>query len=155
MAASLPRISIVTTCLNASRFIEDTIRSVLSQNYPDLEYVIVDGGSTDGTTEIIEKYTDRMAHWECRPGCSHYDGINIGLSRTTGDVLGWINADDLYTPWALQTVGAVFRDLPEVEWITSGYPLTWDTSGLAVHCSRSFGWTHEWFKRGDGLANGR
>ena len=99
MTVALPRISIVTTCLNTSRFIEDTIRSVLSQDYANLEYVIVDGGSTDSTKAIIEKYADKLAHWECRPGCGQYEGINIGFSRTTGDILGWINADDLYAPW--------------------------------------------------------
>ena len=88
--ASLPRISVVTPCLNQGAFLEETIRSVLDQNYPNLEYVVVDGGSTDGSIEIIKKYADRLSWWTSEPDGGHFDAINKGFARTSGEIMGWI-----------------------------------------------------------------
>jgi hypothetical protein len=119
MIKELPRISVVTPNFNQAPFIERTLTSVLDQNYPDLDYIVMDGGSSDGSVQIVERYADRLSHWESGPDEGQYDAVTSGFSHASGDVMGWINSDDIYLPWTLQTVGEVFRDCPEVDWITS------------------------------------
>lgn len=97
-----PKVSVVTPTYNQSEFIEETIRSVLLQGYPDLEYIIIDGGSTDGTREIIKKYEPWLAYRESRKDEGQSDAINRGFTKATGEVLAWLNSDDLYMPGAIQ-----------------------------------------------------
>jgi glycosyltransferase involved in cell wall biosynthesis len=104
-----PRISIVTPSYNQGQFIEETIRSVLLQGYPDLEYIIMDGGSTDGAVEIIRKYGPWLTHWQSRPDSGQAGAINNGLQYANGSVLAWINSDDFYLPGAFRTVGSAIR----------------------------------------------
>jgi len=113
-----PRISLITPVFNSAHYIEQTIQSVLSQNYPNLEYFIIDGGSTDGTVEIIRKYERRMTGWVSEPDQGMYDALNKGFAQTSGEVMGWISATDLLRPGGLEVVGSVFAEFPEVEWIT-------------------------------------
>lgn len=115
---SWPRISLVTPVFNSVKYIEQTIQSVLSQNYPNLEYIIVDGGSTDGTIDVIQQYQDRLTSWISEPDNGMYDALNKGFARTTGEIMGWISATDQYHVGGLAVVGSVFRDLSQVEWIT-------------------------------------
>lgn len=96
-----PRISIVTPSYNQAAFLEETIRSVLLQGYPDLEYVVIDGGSRDGSVEIIEKYSPWLAHWTSEPDRGQSHAINKGFQRTTGVILAWLNSDDIYYAGAL------------------------------------------------------
>ncbi len=105
---SLPRISVVTPSFQMGRVLETTIRSVVEQDYPDLEYIVMDGGSTDGSVDIIRRYADRLAHWQSEPDHGQTHAIHAGLERATGDVLCWVNADDLLLPGALSAVGAWF-----------------------------------------------
>src|SRR5215469_15818728 len=90
-----PRITLVTAVYNGERFLEDTIRSVLSQGYPKLEYVIVNDGSTDATVEIIKKYEQHLAGWINQSNRGLYAALNAGFERSTGEVLGWLNSSDM------------------------------------------------------------
>src|SRR5687768_14719797 len=103
MAADpLPVISIVTPSYNQGAFLEAAIRSVLDQPYPKCEYIVMDGGSTDNSVEIIRQYADRLAYWTSGLDGGQYAAINQGFARATGDVFAWINADDKFVPGAFQ-----------------------------------------------------
>lgn len=100
-----PRISIVTPSYNQAQFVEETIRSVLLQGYPNLEYIVMDGGSQDGSVEIIQKYARWLSYWTSERDGGQADAINKGFERSTGSVLAWINSDDTLLPGALGAVG--------------------------------------------------
>jgi glycosyltransferase involved in cell wall biosynthesis len=126
-----PKITLVTPCLNAVRYIEQTFRSVIFQGYPNLEYIVVDGGSTDGTLEIIRKYEQHFTWWISEPDQGMYDALNKGFARSSGEIMGWISATDMLHVGSLFVVGSVFRDLPQVEWIT-GIPTGFNEEGMTV-----------------------
>ncbi len=146
--SALPRISIVTPCYNQKDYIEATIMSVLEQQYSNLEYVVVDGESTDGSAAIIEKYSAQLAYWHSRPDNGQYDAINIGFQHTSGEIMAWLNSDDMYFPWTLHVVAEIFTRYPEIEWLTSVLFVFWDTDGHAVACGRGEGFNREAFYRG-------
>ncbi len=106
--ATYPKISIVTTNYNYGRFLEETIRSVVSQNYPNLEYIIIDGGSTDSSVDIIRTYESHLAYWVSEPDSGQANGINKGFRKCTGDIIAFLNSDDLYKPDTLQAIGNIF-----------------------------------------------
>jgi len=116
-----PKISIVTPSFNQAEYLEQTIRSVLDQNYPNLEYVIIDGGSTDGSVEIIKKYAHQLTYWVSEKDAGQYDAINKGFSHTTGDIMGWINSSDIYYPWTFSIIAEIFEGHNNIQWI-SGMP---------------------------------
>ncbi|MGC3979003.1 MAG: glycosyltransferase family 2 protein [Paludibacteraceae bacterium] len=116
-----PKISIVTPNYNQVKFIEQTINSVLNQNYPNLEYIIIDGGSTDGSIEIIKKYESQLSYWISEPDNGMYDAIQKGFDRSTGDIMGWINSNDILHPDSLKKIALLFISQPAVKWI-QGYP---------------------------------
>jgi glycosyltransferase involved in cell wall biosynthesis len=93
------KISIVTPSFNQAAFLQETMDSVLSQRDPNLEYIVIDGGSSDGSVEIIQQHAAQLAHWVSEPDKGQYDAINKGFAKVTGDVMAWINSDDKYTPW--------------------------------------------------------
>ena len=126
-----PRISLITPVFNSAKYIEQTIQSVLIQNYPNLGYFIVDGGSTDGSVDIIRKYESQISGWVSEPDNGMYDALNKGFARTSGEIMGWISATDKLDTGGLAVVGSVFRDLPEVEWIT-GRPTGFNEEGMTT-----------------------
>lgn len=105
-----PKISVVTPSYNQGAYIEQTIRSVLDQSYPNLEYIIIDGGSTDQSVEIIQRYADRLTFWVSEKDSGQTDALNKGMLRTTGDILCYLNSDDVFLPGALIAVAKAVAD---------------------------------------------
>src|SRR3569832_204801 len=93
------RVSIVTPSYNQGRYLDETMESVLKQEYAGLEYIVVDGGSKDESPEIIRRHVDRLAYWCSEPDAGQYDAINKGFLQSSGEVMGWLNSDDKHTPW--------------------------------------------------------
>jgi len=116
-----PKISIVTPSYNQGQFIEETIRSVLLQNYPNLEYIIIDGGSTDNSVEIIKKYEPWLSYWVSEKDKGQADAISRGFEKSTGRILSWINSDDYYLKNAFVTAAKKFMKNPTMELLIGGY----------------------------------
>jgi hypothetical protein len=142
------RISIVLPSLNQVQWLRGCLDSILSQNYPDLELIVMDGGSTDGSVEIIKSYSDRIAYWHSGPDGGQYRAIEDGFERATGDVFAWLNADDLYLPWTLRTVASIFEQLPAIEWLTSTQPSVVSGAGEVLACGASRSVSKEAFLEG-------
>jgi hypothetical protein len=126
-----PRISVVTPVRNSAPYLEAALRSVVDQGYPELEYIVIDGASTDGSVDIIRRYADRMAYWTSEPDAGMYSALNRGFARASGEILGWLTATDILHHGSLRVVASVFSSLPEVEWIT-GLPTGMTEDGMAV-----------------------
>lgn len=109
------RITIVTPSYNQAKFLEETICSVLSQDYPNLEYIVIDGGSSDNSVDIIRKYKSQVAYWVSEPDLGQTHAINKGLERATGDLIAWLNSDDTFVPDALVKVVDFFQQNPHVD----------------------------------------
>src|SRR5215207_10437488 len=130
-ASNQPKISIITPSFNQGQFLEASIRSVLEQDYPNLEYIVVDGGSKDDSVEVIKKYQDRLAWWVSEKDKGHADALNKGFSRATGEILAWLNSDDIYFPGAISEAVSVLKRQPEVGMVYGDADLI-DDSGETV-----------------------
>ena len=128
---AVPKISIVTPVFNGAKYIEDTILSVIQQGYPNLEYIIIDGGSTDGTMDIIKKYEKHLSYWVSEPDTGLYHAVQKGFEKSTGDIMAWINADDMYHKGAFSIVAELFTQYPQIEWMM-GLPSTFDELGRTI-----------------------
>lgn len=137
--APWPRVSIVTPSYNQAQFIEETIRSVLLQGYPDLEYIIIDGGSTDGSVEIIRKYEPWLAYWVSEKDRGQSEAINKGFARATGEIVAWLNSDDYYEPSVFHRVIACLVAHPEYSVIYSDcYLVNEHSQRLRLNYCRDF-----------------
>lgn len=123
-----PRLSVVTPSFNQASFLEETIRSVLLQNYPNLEYIVIDGGSTDGSVEIIRRYEPWLAYWVSEPDRGQAHAINKGLARSTGQILAWLNSDDTYLPDTLWKITKLYQQKPDTQ-LVYGSAIFTDESG--------------------------
>jgi glycosyltransferase involved in cell wall biosynthesis len=112
-----PKISVVTPSYNQGKFLEETIFSVFNQDYPNLEYIIMDGSSIDNSVEIIKKYADKITYWQSKPDKGQSVAINEGFKHATGDIFCWLNSDDQYIKGALKTVGEYFSNHPDCHWL--------------------------------------
>ena len=135
----LPLVSIVTPSFNQAQFLEQTIQSVLGQDYPRLEYIIVDGASTDGSVDIIHRYADRLAWWVSEKDAGQAEAINKGFHRARGEIVAWLNSDDYYLPGAISVAVEAFHQNPEVG-LVSGNVLAVDDTGRRLNVIRYDDW---------------
>ena len=147
----LPTISIVTPSFNQGRFIEANILSIQQQDYQTLEHIIIDGGSTDQTLQILETHRSRLSAVVSEKDEGQYHAINKGFAIATGEVMAWLNCDDVYLPGALRVVGKIFGKFPQIEWLTTRLPVAIDADGNLIKAIPVYGFTRAGFLRGDNL----
>ena len=135
-----PKISIVIPCLNQVSYLEAAILSILEQGYPNLELVVIDGGSKDGSIEIIKKYNNYLHYWHSQPDEGQYYAIQEGFSHTSGEVMAWLGSDDMLHRNALWAVAEVFDNIPKVQWLM-GNPTLIDARGLTIYSSGAPRWS--------------
>lgn len=134
--ADLPLVSIVTPSYNQGRFVEATLRSVLDQDYPNIEYLVVDGASTDDSVEIICRYADRLAWWVSEKDSGQSEAVNKGFQRAHGEIIGWLNSDDVYLPGAVTAAVSAFRNNPDAS-VVYGDALSIDAGGNPFNIMRA------------------
>jgi glycosyltransferase involved in cell wall biosynthesis len=153
-SAALPVLSLVTPSFNQAGFLDAALESVLSQHYPEIEYVVVDGGSTDGSRAIVARHADRLAWWCSEPDSGMYAALNKGFAHTRGEIMGWLNSDDLLLPGALRSVGEIFTRFPEVDWLSSLSVATFAPAGSSTGVSTIDGFSRIAFLDGAYLPGG-
>jgi Glycosyl transferase family 2 len=146
-----PKISLVTPSYNSGKFLRRTIESILGQHYDNLEYILQDGGSTDDTSVILAEYHSRFAHCTSAPDKGQYDAINKGFALATGEVMAWLNADDIYLQGTLPLIGKIFERFPQIKWLTTRYPLVINENDMLIGTSVIPGFSMHGFLRGDNL----
>jgi glycosyltransferase involved in cell wall biosynthesis len=138
---------LVTAVYNGEEYLDATIRSILGQGYPNLEYIVVNDGSTDATAEIIRQYEGQISEWIEQPNQGLYAALNAGFARCSGEIMGWLNASDMLHTNGLLVVGSVFRDLAAAEWIT-GHPTEFSPRGMPLGVQRLPRWSRSRFLAG-------
>jgi glycosyltransferase involved in cell wall biosynthesis len=148
---SVPRLSIVVPSYNQAAYLETTLRSIFDQDCSTVEVLVIDGGSADGSVEIIRRYASRLAFWVSEPDGGQYEAVGKGFQRATGEVLAWLNSDDFYLPGALSVVQEVFGEFREMEWLTTAHPLVGDRAGRIVRAHARTGYSRRGFLAGENL----
>jgi glycosyltransferase involved in cell wall biosynthesis len=144
-------ISIVTPCFNQAKWLSASTGSILGQNYSPLEYFIMDGGSTDGSREMIQSLAGRLHAWKSEKDDGQYDAINKGFLLSSAAVMGWLNGDDIHLPWTLSIVGEIFAALPQIRWLTTCFPIVVDADGRPRDCRHSWGFSRKGILHGETL----
>ncbi|NUQ84609.1 MAG: glycosyltransferase [Anaerolineales bacterium] len=142
MSPKPPLVSIITPSYNQAPYLEQTLRSVLEQDYPRIEYIVIDGASTDGSADIIRKYADRLAYWVSEKDNGQAEAINKGLARATGGIIAWLNSDDFYFPGAVASAVRAFEAHPEAG-LVYGDTVAVDEKGEFIHFPRYAQWSLE------------
>jgi glycosyltransferase involved in cell wall biosynthesis len=148
-----PRISVVTPSFNQAQYLEATLQSISEQRYANIEHVVIDGGSTDGSRVLLERHSSKLAAWVSEPDAGQYAALNKGFAMTSGDVMAWLNADDVYFPSALATVAEVFRLYPQISWLSGGVAFI-NAEGAVTGVDRMDGGLSQnvaasgWYRRG-------
>jgi glycosyltransferase involved in cell wall biosynthesis len=140
-----PRICVVMPSYNHVQFLEASICSILSQGYPNLEYIIMDGGSTDGSVEVIKKYEPWLSYWRSATDNGQYSAIQEGFERSNSEVMTWLNSDDLLFPWTLFTIGKIFANLPDIQWLSSSIGAMTDETNDNIGFWYRRGMNYRWF----------
>ena len=125
-------VSIITPSFSQAKYLEQTIRSVLSQDHPRIEYIVMDGASTDGSVDTIEKYADKLTYWESQKDNGQADAINKGFARASGDIIAWLNSDDFYLPGTVSAAVKIFDENPDVV-LVYGNMLAVDENGVTFN----------------------
>jgi GT2 family glycosyltransferase len=136
-------LSIVTPSLNQARYLRSSLHSVAAWQSSKVEHIVIDGGSTDDSVRVIDAYAEHLDYWVSEPDEGQYHAINRGFSQSTGEIMAWLNADDMYFPWTISTAMEIFEQLPSVEWLTTRRPMQIDSEGRLV----SIGYTHGFDKK--------
>jgi glycosyltransferase involved in cell wall biosynthesis len=129
-ATSLPTVSVITPSFNQGAFLDETLRSVLGQDYPHVEYIVIDGASTDESVDVIRRYAGRLAYWVSEPDRGQAHAVNKGLVRATGEIIGWVNSDDLLTPGAIGRAVSAFGANQSVDVVYSDFDLLDERRGV-------------------------
>ena len=132
-------VSIVTPSFNQAQYLEQTLRSVLEQDHPSIEYIVIDGGSTDGSVDVIKKYEDKLMYWVSEKDSGQAEAINKGLARATGDIVAWVNSDDFYFPGAIASAVKAFETYPEASMVY-GDTVAVDENGEAIYFPKYTQW---------------
>jgi glycosyltransferase involved in cell wall biosynthesis len=135
MAENPSKICVVTPSFNHGRYIEAAVRSVLDQDYPNLEYWVIDGGSKDGTVDILKSFTDPRLHWISEPDGGQSDALNKGYSRGSGEILGWLNSDDTHAPGALSAAAEFFKTHPQIGVVYGNADFIDSCGNFICHCA--------------------
>lgn len=142
----MTKISIIIPSYNQGRFLEDTIVSVLSQNYPEVEIIIMDGGSKDNSVDVIKKYEPYITYWQSQKDKGQSNAINEGFKRATGEFVTWLNSDDVLLPGALLAIDKTIEANPDIEWFT-GNVLWMDKNGVIIRVGKTEKENWLWNKR--------
>ncbi len=147
----MPQLSIVTPSFNQSEFLFWNLSSIASSNH-DIEHIVIDGGSTDGSVELLKAFDEHLTYWISEKDGGMYDAINRGLRRSTADIMAWLNSDDMYSPWTITTVLQIFDAFPQIEWLTTRRPSCIDAKGALITMTNAYGYERKSFLAGFNLA---
>ena len=145
---NLPLISVVVPNFNQAGFLTEALDSIFSQKDAFAEVIVIDGGSTDGSVDVIRRFQDRLAFWCSEPDQGHYDAVNKGMAQAHGEILGFLNSDDKLFPGSLRILREVFATHSEVEWVTSLVPISCDASGICCTVNHIPGYSAQAFLDG-------